>query len=503
MHRRSLLLLLGLAAALAGCSQSLRPHIAVGGISAESNTFYPKLSEMRVRDFESREEWLREGARGRGVVRGLIETSERVGLDLYPVHSARASSLGTVSDSSFSSNMDELIRQLESADPPFDGVFLVLHGAMAVESFPHGDAEVVRRVREAMGPDVPIVVTHDFHANVAPEIVEHSDVLITYKESPHLDSRERGDQAAEIMAKIVTGQVKPVQALAKPAMLLNLIHHDTFTGVLKPIVAESRRLERENPKILAVSVPGGYQWADVQQMGPSVIVVTDGDLELAQREADRLSDKLWAVRDQLPFAPPDTAAAVRQAMESSKQPVVLMDTGDNIGGGSAGDGTHVLSEFLRQKTLGWVMSISDPEAVEAAVRAGVGQPFDQLVGAKTDELHGEPVRIRGYVRFLKNSQHDGAGLSAVIEVEGSTRDLQNLLLLTSRPSGARNAEEMQSNGIDPSQQTVIVSKGTVAPFATFRDIAGEIILANTPGPTNVDPAQFTYKNVRRPYYGLD
>lgn len=504
MHcRRLLLLALGLVLAIAGCSQSPRPRIAVGGLSAESNTFYPELSEMRVREFGSREEWLREGGRGRGVLRGIIETSEQVGLELHPVLSARASSLGTVSDSSFSTNMDELIRQLTSAIPPYDGVFLVLHGAMVVESFPHGDAEVVRRVREAMGPDFPIVVTHDFHANVAPEIVENSDVLITYKESPHLDSRARGDQAAEIMAKIQAGQVMPVQALAKPAMLLNLIHHDTFEGVLKPIVAESRRLERENPRILAVSVPGGYQWADVPQMGPSVIVVADGDLELAQREADRLSDMLWAIRDQMPFDPPDTATAVRRAMESEKKPVVLMDTGDNIGGGSAGDGTHVLAEFLSQKTLGWVMSISDPEAVQAAIRAGVGQPFDQLVGGKTDDLHGAPVRIRGHVRFLRNSQLDQAGLSAVIEVEGSTRDLQNLLLLTSRPSGARDAGELISNGIDPSQQTVIVSKGTVAPFATFRDIAGEIILANTPGPTDVNPAKFKHVNVRRPYYGLD
>ncbi|HLV02824.1 MAG TPA: MlrC C-terminal domain-containing protein, partial [Acidobacteriota bacterium] len=184
-------------------------------------------------------------------------------------------------------------------------------------------------------------------------------------------------------------------------------------------------------------------------------------------------------------------------------PVVLMDTGDNIGGGSAGDSTFLLEEFLRQKTEGWVMSIVDREAVEKAAKTGVGSRFDALIGAKTDDLHGRPVRVTGYVRSLRRSQYDNADLTAVIEVDGSTRDLQNLLILTSRASGARSVQELTSNGIDPSRQTVIVSKGVVAPFATFRDVAGEIIMANTPGPTDVNPRHFQFKNVRRPFHGLD
>lgn len=480
-----------------------RPRIAVGGLRAESNSFYPALAEMRPREISSREEWLREGARGRSVRAGLIEAAAQLGLDLYPVRTASASFLGKVSDESFDSNLDALIHDLQGADPPFDGVFLDLHGAMVVESYPHGDAEVARRVREAMGPDFPIVVTNDFHGNVAPELVENSDVLITYKEHPHLDTKERGLQAARIMADILAGKVKPVQAIEKPPVLINLIHQDTFTGALKPIVAESRRLESENPKILAVSVPGGYQWADVPEMGPSVIVVTDDEPELAQREAERLSELVVEAGKRLEFEPPETEEAVRRARESKATPVVLMDTGDNIGGGSAGDSTFLLEEFLRQKTEGWVMSIVDREAVQLAARAGVGSRFDALVGAKTDGLHGDPVRVRGYVRSLRKSQYDNGDLTAVIEVDGSTRDLQSLLILTSRPSGARSVRELIANGIDPARQSVIVSKGVVAPFATFRDVAGEIIMANTPGPTDVNPAHFHFLQVRRPFYGLD
>ena len=101
---------------------------------------------------------------------------------------------------------------------------------MVVESYPSGDAEVVRRVREAMGKKFPIVVTHDFHANVDPAIVRYSNVLITFKECPHLDTKERGVQAVTIMAGMLNGKVKPVQYVTKPPMFLNLLFQDTFHG---------------------------------------------------------------------------------------------------------------------------------------------------------------------------------------------------------------------------------------------------------------------------------
>ena len=208
---------------------------------------------------------------------GIVEASQKFGLDLHPVLRAGAGSLGYVEKTSFNETLDKLVNQIKTANPPFDGVILTLHGAMVVDGYPHGDAEVTRRVREAMGEKFPIIVTHDFHANVSEEIVEYSDVLITYKENPHLDPKERGIQAATIMAGMVRGKIKPVQAIAKPPMIVNIVYQNTFAAPYKPITDESRRLERSNPKILAVSVPGGYQWSDVKAMGPSVIVVTDND----------------------------------------------------------------------------------------------------------------------------------------------------------------------------------------------------------------------------------
>jgi len=349
---------------------------------------------------------------------------------------------------------------------------------------------------------------------VSPEIVKLSTALITYKENPHLDTKERGIQAARIMADTVRGKVKPVQAIGKPPMIYTIVYQYTKRPPLLPIVEESRRLER-NPKILAVSVSGGYQYADVPQVGPSVIVVTDNDPELARREAQRLSDMLWATRGQLSLRLPDAAAAVKMAMASDQFPVVLMDMGDNIGGGSAGDSTFLLHELLRQKAQGWVVAIADPEAVGEAMRVGVGQPFDFNVGGKTDQFHGMPARVRGTVRSLHlgryvepEVRHGGGryhdmGPTAVIEAEGSTRDLASLLLVTTLRSTPNSLHQLISNGVQPNRQKILTVKGAIAPRAAYEPIAARILEVDTPGLTAVNPARFTYQRARQGLFGLE
>jgi len=315
------------------------------------------------------------------------------------------------------------------------------------------------------------------------------------------------------MGDTVRGKVKPTQALAKPPMLYNIIFHNTYALPLKPITDESKRLEK-NPKILAASVPGGYQYADIAAMGPSAVVVTDNDPALAKREAERLSGMLWALRDQLQLKLPTPAEAVKMAMNNGKYPVALMDTGDNIGGGSAGDSTFILNELLKQKAEGWVVAISDPGAIQAAIRAGVGGEFDQAVGGKTDNAHGDSVRVRGRVKALHDGRfvetevrHGGGrywdmGICAVIEVEGSTRDMPNLLLLTPKRVIPFSLHQLISVGIYPERQKILVAKGTVAPRAAYEPVAARIIEVDSGGVTAVNPARFEFKHIRPGLFGV-
>ena len=496
-------------------AQTSKPRIAIGGILHESNTFSEVKTDLK--DFAGRlitrgDEIIAEFAASAHEVGGYIEGAEKYGLELVPTLVASATPAGPVTDRALDALTDELIDRLKKAQP-LDGLLLALHGAMVVESHLDGDAEVLRRLRKALGDDFPIVVTHDAHANVAEEEIELSTALITYKEVPHIDQRERGLQAAHIMSRIVRGEVKPVQAIRKPPLLYNILYHNTKREPMLPLVEEARRLERENPKVLAVSVPVGYQYADVPQMGPSVIVVTDNDPELAEREAARLAEMMWEHRHVMKLDLPDAAEGVRRAIAAEAGPVVLVEMGDNIGGGSTGDSTFILSELLEQGAKGYVSEMYDPEAVRQAVQAGIGGDFDALVGGKADNLHGEPVRIRGKVKLIYDGEyvetavrHGGRryldqGLTAVIHAEGSTQDLPNVVLLNSKRHTPFSLGQLTSAGIDPTRQKILVVKAAVAFRAAYEPIAAKIIEVDTGGLTAVNPKRFTYRHAR-PMHGL-
>jgi microcystin degradation protein MlrC len=250
-------------------------------------------------------------------------------------------------------------------------------------------------------------------------------------------------------------------------------------------------------------------------MGPSVVVVTDNDPALAEREAQRLSNQLWETREKIRLHLPDPAQAVRSAMQAKKFPVTLMDTGDNVGGGSSADSTFLLDEFLKQKAIGWVITIADAAAVQAAVKAGIGNRYDFAVGGKMDSMHGKPVRITGKVKSLHNGEymeteirHGGgryftSGVTAVIEEDGSDRDVKNLLVLTTLRVAPMSLQQIVSLGIYPERQRILVAKGTIAPRAAYEPVSAEVIPVDSPGATAVNPARFQFHHLREKLWGID
>ncbi|MFN7935591.1 MAG: M81 family metallopeptidase [Bryobacteraceae bacterium] len=507
-------LLLALLLPLACAAQSTKFRVAIGSFMHESNSFNP--AHTTLNDFRLQEggaELLDLWAKSSSEVSGFVEGGRKQGLELVPTLATGATPKGPLTKDTYETIVGRLQKRIKEAGK-IDGLLLALHGAMVVDGIPHGDEETVRRLRAQLGAQFPIIVTHDFHANVSPEIVRLSSVLITYKQNPHLDTKDRGIQAATIMARMLRGEVKPVQTVVKPPMIYNIIFQNTYAEPLLPITNASIALEK-NPKILAASVSGGYQYADVPYVGPSVVIVTDNDRDLAEREAKRLSDRLWGNRDQIVLRLPDPAQAVQQAMAETKFPVTLMDTGDNIGGGSAGDSTFILDELVKQKATGWVVTIWDRAAVKAAVAAGIGGAFDMAVGGKTDNMHGKPVQVKGTVKSLHDGRYietavrhgggryHGQGLTAVIEVEGSTMDVKNLLVLNTERSTPNSLHQIISLGIYPERQRILVAKGTIAPRAAYEPVSAKIIPVDSPGATAVNPARFKFQHVRDKLWGLE
>ncbi len=486
----------------------------MAGILHESNTFSPKLTDLR--DFT-------EGATCRGAeveqefgeaaheVGGFFEGAKEFGLQLVPTLVANATPSGTVADEAFEALVAELVDRVTQAGK-IDGLLLALHGAMVAQSNAAADAEVLRRVRLALGPALPVVVTHDAHANVAPDEIDLATALVIYKEVPHVDQRACGKRAAWIISRIAAEGLLPAQAIVKPPLLYSIVYHNTTKPPMLALVEELKRLELEDSRILAANAAVGYQYADVPQMGPSIVVVTDGDEQLARREAGRLADLMWEHRREMTTEIPYAAEAVRLVMEADRRPAVLVDLGDNIGGGSAGDGTTLLAELIEQGASAFVVPLYDPAAVEKAFRVGVGGCFGMAVGGKTDDLHGKPVPIKGKVKLLYDgkyvetaARHGGLryldqGPTAVIEMAGATAGEPSFVLVNSKRHPPFSLGQLTSAGIQPDRQEILVVKAAVAFRAAYEPIAGTIVEVDTPGLTAVNPRRFNYERTRADLY---
>jgi len=482
----------------------------------ESNSFNTEptgMSDFRMREGQDVRATLHDWATDNSEVAGFVEEGRRSGFDLIPTIYAAAGPKGPVAPGAFEELTARLIRAMREAKG-LDGILLAQHGAMYTEEFPHADEEIVRRLRAAVGPDVPLVVTHDFHANISPAIVELTDVLITYQQNPHIDTKQRGVLAASILSRMLAGEVRPRQAVVKPPLLWNIVHQNTSEEPLQSITAASIELER-CPGILAVSVACGYQYNDVPYIGPSVIVVADGDEALALREAQKLSERMWEKRGEILLELPDAASAVAAAIRSDRFPVALFDVGDNVGGGAAADETALLAELLRQRATGWVVVLNDPAAVACAKSAGIGGAFDMAVGGRSPSSVTQSVLVKGTVRslhrgeFLETAVRHGGhrywdmGHCAVIEQERSTRDDLNLLLVTSEPTSPFSLHQLIVCGIQPERQKILTVKGTVAPRAAYEPVAATIQLVDTPGATSANPKRFVFHRARPGIWGLN
>ena len=481
--------------------------IAIGGIMHESNTFSNSVTDLKAFSHTKGVDIISTWKDTHHEIGGFIECIEKQDVIGIPTLMASATPAGPVTDEAFEKLATMLISHLKTI-PNLDGLLLALHGAMVTESYPDGDGEVLQRMRDSLGESFPIVVTLDHHANVSQQMVDKSTALVIYKTNPHIDQRERGIQAGQLLMRILKEGVTPTQELAKPSMILNILYQNTSAEPMASITKYAEQIEND-PKILVANVAAGYPYADVWEIGPSSVVVTDNDSQLAHIEANRLSNMMWNIHGELKLNLPDAAIAVQQAIHSIEHPVILVEMGDNIGGGSPGDSTIILAELIRQNAPGFVVVLCDPDSVETCVQKGLESEVSLNVGGKTDDLHGEPVSIQGKVRLIHDGhfietkpRHGGQkyhnqGITAVVQMEDS------FIVMTSRRQTPFSLQQLLSLGIDPKMMRMIVVKAAIAYRAAYEPIAGKIIEVDTPGLTAVNPLHFSYRNVRRPLFPLD
>jgi microcystin degradation protein MlrC len=338
-------------------------------------------------------------------------------------------------------------------------------------------------------------------------MVDRATIVTTYDTYPHIDAGDRAREAVGLLKQVVDGSITPVMALVKPPLLPVPQAMFTANDPFNRVFARAHELERTG-EALTITVAGGFPYADVPDAGVSVLVTTDRDQTLALALANELAGMLWDARQELIVSNVPPEQAVAEAIAAPEFPVVLVDVGDNIGGGTPGDGTVLLAELLRQGATDATMVIADPEAVEKAIAAGPGHNVSMAVGGKVDRLHGESVQIEGYVRAITDGHwvHEGPenagvptdmGPTAILRVGGLN------LVLTSVKSMPGDLQQLRSVGIDPSSQRILVVKAAVRWRGGYAPITRHAILVDTPGLGSVDLNRFGYRQIRRPMFPLD
>jgi microcystin degradation protein MlrC len=484
-------------------------RVGIIALQHESNTFC--ATRTSIGDFE-------QGALLRGAeirrhygeshheVGGFLAGLEEQDIEPVPVFLAWATPGGIVTARTLETLLSAMLDDLKTAGE-LDGLLVAPHGAGVAENAPDMDGAWLRELRSRVGPRMPIVGTLDLHANLTETMVRATDALVAYRTNPHLDQRERGQEAARLLGRMLRGEVRPTQEAAFPPLAINIERHGTALFPCRECYEALVDMLSDH-RVLSASLLLGFPYADVREMGTSVLVVTDDVPDLARQLADDFAEYLRLRRRAFVGELISVEAAMERAASAPK-PACLLDMGDNVGGGAPGDGTVLLSALVRRGVKAFV-AIYDPETVSEALKAGIGATFEARLGGKTDRLHGEPVaatvRVRGIYdgRFEEpEARHGGRshydmGQSIVFELaSGQT------VMATSKRVAPVSLRQLASCHVDPKAFDVIVAKGVHAPVAAYAPICPTLIRVNTPGVTTADMTQLPYRNRRKPLFPFE
>lgn len=488
----------------------MKKRVAILGIYHESNTFLPKkttFAEFEAGHLLFGEDIRKEYVQAHHEIGGMLEVLDQAGVEAVPLMYAEATPGGTITAETYEKLLQMLMNTLENAGT-FDGILVAPHGAGVSEAHPDMDGDWLQKLRTFVRKDMPIIATLDPHANVSQQMVAATNAMIAYKTNPHLDQRPTGKAAAKLMVETLAGKISPVQYLAQPPVSISIEQQHTSSSPCKELYALASQLTVSAP-FLSVSVLLGFPYADVKEMGSAFIVVTDNAPQKAREVGDKLGEYLLENKELFVGEKIGVEEAVQQAAEAEK-PVLLLDMGDNVGGGSPGDSTFLLEALESMPDLRSFVCIYDPASVKAAAQVGVGGTLSLEIGGKTDDLHGKPILAKVKVEQIaegvfKETQprHGGQvnfnmGTIAIVTTENG-----NTLMLTSLRIVPFSLSQLTTFQIDPVDYDVVVAKGVHAPLGAYSQVCNTIIRVDTPGITQADVTALPFEHRRHPLYPFE
>jgi microcystin degradation protein MlrC len=485
-------------------------RVAVGGYLAVANSFATQRTglEQFQRSQLSGDDLLNRMGRGDSAIAGFVRGAQERGWNLAPLHYFFPGLAGKNTDEGHQWAKETIVNSLRKAQP-IDGVFLQLHGTAASDSIADCDGDLLQAVREVVGDRVPVIASLDGHANVSQLMVSRTTMLIGVKTNPHYDFQAVGQQAARVMAGVFDGALRPVMAWAQPAIVAPLQKLYIAPGwPMDHLMRLARNRAAANSRVLDISLLGGFFVSDRFETGPAVVVTTDQEPNLGREIADEIKEACWMRRREFLTDMVPVTDAVREAIATDENPVILGDLADSGGAGTPGDGTAILAELLKQNARGAVVgNIADHAAVHQAIAAGVGKQVSLTVGGKVDRFHGEPVPISGRVRIIQDGVYTAStrfnfgayhrGSTVVVDCGGTE------VILTSRACLVFEPNHFRSLGIEPLERKILVCKAELQHRAGMAMVGRTFIDVDAPGLATQELSRLPFKEIRRPVFPLD
>jgi microcystin degradation protein MlrC len=364
---------------------------------------------------------------------------------------------------------------------------------MMAEGYDDCEGDIVARIREIVGGNVPIGIELDPHCHLTEKMVSSADAIVILKEYPHIDWEDRGRELYAICSALSEGRIKPVSAVFDCRMVG---FYPTTVPPMSQFVQLLKEAERL-PGILSVSLAHGFPWGDQSEGGTRLLVIANGDRALAMTTAQELGWRLYAIRNELLPKMPKIDEALALAGQLSGR-IVLADTADNAGGGAPGDTTHLLRAMLAAEIGPSAFgTIYDPASVRACAESGVGARIWLRLGGKLGMMSGDPLDVEIEVKALASSHYQsGFGLRSPLGTSAWVRIGRVDVVLASLRSQVYGGDAFTGLGINLDDKRIIAIKSSEHFRAEFGRIADHVISVATPGALAMDFASIPYRKRR-------
>ena len=484
-----------------------KKKIALLGIYHETNTFIDTPTTLG--DFKNGY-WLKgeairaeyQGAHHE--ISGVIDVIDRCDdLELVPVLYVSATPGGLIEENAYTFILDELFCLLNEV-LPVEGCIVVPHGAGVAQEYGDMDGHWLRLLREKIGDQIPVTGTLDLHANVSEEMTSATNALVAYSTNPHIDQYDTGRRAAELMVAILRGKIQPVQKLVQLPLAISIEQQNTSADPCRNLLAQIRQTQHQY-ELLSASLLLGFPYADVAEMGSSFILIADQsnalytDSQLDQAGA-YLEEEVMLRKELFNGEKMDISGLLGDIANAEK-PVLLLDMGDNVGGGAPGDSTYLLRFLENDNVSSIFVCINNPAEVTNALES----QNDGFFYLELPEYRSlvSILQITDGVFTEDTPKHGGfvnydMGPTAIVKT-----DKGNTIMLTSKRTPPYSLRQMTAMGLSPEAFDIIVAKGVNAPIAAYSQVCPSVIQVDTPGVTQADMTLFTYKNRRKPLFPFE